>query len=408
MEILGQGARAVEFGIYRDGDNNLDASQGVTLAQALDTSVKDSRIEYTVQDTTSLRQADGDIVQGKLHTDNFTIANGKIGQARVDKAHDMASPTNLAQFVARTLDNAQRSGAKQTWIELTDHGAGDGGGLEADSAHGIMTMPAIADAIAQGVKLHAQEHPEDAGRSVDGVVANQCLMSSLGFADALSHAGVRYLAASPETMVSPGVPSDVADAIAKNPDDPQAMGNALVGDVMREKYGAGGQTWGPAAAFDVLDVDRGGMQAVETSVKTLNDDIASRKADKTEIAAIRDDAKANTGMVRFHDATSDMPWHADRPAIALYNTMASDGRLDPSLRAAAQQAAKAVGNIVVAHAESKHFAPFDGSSYTDAVGPTTHFPINAAQVDPWAPKVSETHNRFFDETDAAALERVIA
>lgn len=176
-------ARAVEFGIYRDGDNNLDASQGVTLRQALDTSNKDSRVEYTVQDTTSLRHSDGDIVEGKLRTDNFTIGDGKIGQASIDKAHDMASPKNLAQFVARTLDNAQKSGAKQTWIELTDHGAGDGGGLEADSARGIMSMPDIADAIADGVKLHAQEHPEDAGRGVDGVVANQCLMSSLGFAE---------------------------------------------------------------------------------------------------------------------------------------------------------------------------------------------------------------------------------
>jgi hypothetical protein len=36
--------RAVEFGIYRDGDNNLDESQGVTLRQALQTSAKNSRI----------------------------------------------------------------------------------------------------------------------------------------------------------------------------------------------------------------------------------------------------------------------------------------------------------------------------------------------------------------------------
>ncbi len=403
-----QVARSVEFGIYRDGDNNLDASQALSLRQALDTSSKDSRIEYTIEDTTSLRQSGGDIVEGKLRTDDFTIGDGRIGQASIDKARDMASPKNLAQFVAHTLDNAQKSGAKQTWIELTDHGAGDGGGLEADSAHGIMTMPDIAGAIADGVKLHAQAHPEDAGRGIDGVVANQCLMSSLGFADALSHAGVKYLAASPETMVSPGVPSDVADAIAKNPGDPKAMGNAVIGDVMHQRYGLDGQTWGPAAAFDVLDVSRAKMQGIESSVKALNDAIAEHKDDHGEVAAIRGDAKANDGMVRFHDATPDMPWHADRPAIALYNTIASDGRLDSTLRSAAQQAAKAVREIVVAHGESKHFAPFDGSSYSDAVGPTTHFPINAAQVDPWAPKVSETHNRFFDETDAAAAERVIA
>jgi hypothetical protein len=395
------GQRTVEFGIYRDGDNNLDESQGITLRQALQSSAKDARVEFTVQDTTS-------VGTGVLRTDSFTIADGGVGQASIERPHDMASEKNLAQFVAHTLDNAEKSGAKQTWIELTDHGAGDGGGLEADSAKQIMPMPKIAQAIADGVKLHAQEHPEDADRKVDGVVANQCLMSSLGFADALSHAGVRYLAASPETMVSPGVPSNVADAIAKNPDDPKSMGKALVGDVMRQKYGAGGETWGPAAAFDVLDLDRAKMQNVERSVKTLNDDIAKHAGERSTIAALRDDARSVPGMVRFHEATPDMPWHADRPAIKLYDTIANDSRLDPALRRDAAKAEHAVSDIVIAHKESRRFEPFDGSSYTDAAGPTTHFPVKPGQIDPWAPKVSETRNRFFDETDAASAERVIA
>jgi hypothetical protein len=395
------GQRSVEFGIYRDGDNNLDQTQGITLRQALQTSAKDSRVEFTVQDTTS-------VGTGTLRTDSFTLADGGVAQASIEQPHDMASEKNLAQFVAHTLDNAEKSGAKQTWIELTDHGAGDGGGLEADSAHRIMPMPKIAQAIAEGVKMHAQEHPEDAGRKVDGVVANQCLMASLGFADALSHAGVRYLAASPETMVSPGVPSNVADAIAKNPDDPQAMGNALVGDVMRQKYGAGGDTWGPAAAFDVLDLDRAKMRNVEHSVKTLNDAIAQHRGDAATIDALRHDAKSVRGMVRFHDATPDMPWHADRPAIKLYDTIANDSRLDPALRRDAAQAEKAVSDIVIAHKESRRFEPFNGSAYSDAAGPTTHFPITPGQVDPWAPSVSETNNRFFNETDAASAERVIA
>jgi hypothetical protein len=60
-------------------------------------------------------------------------------------------------------------------------------------------QPDIAKAISDGVALHAKEHPEDAGRNVDGVVANQCLMATMGFADALSHANARFLAASPET-----------------------------------------------------------------------------------------------------------------------------------------------------------------------------------------------------------------
>ncbi len=233
-------------------------------------------------------------------------------------------------------------------------------------------------------------------------------MASLGFADALSHAGVQYLAASPETMVSPGVPSDVADAIAKNASDSHAMGKALVGDVMHQKYGADGQTWGPAAAFDVLDLDSAKMRSVESSVKALNDGIAARKNDRSEVAAIREDAASVQGMVRFSAATPDMPWHADRPAIKLYDTLAGDARLDDGLRKAANAAAKSVGSLVVAHRESREFEPFDGSSYADAAGPTVHFPVSAAQVDPWAPHVTETHNRFYAETDASEAARVIA
>jgi hypothetical protein len=400
MASINNAQRTLEFGIYRDGDNNLDESQGLTLRQALQTSTRDRRIEYTVQDTTSAGT-------GRLRTDSFTIADGGVGEASVEAPHDMASERNLASFVAHVLDNAEKSGAKQTWIELTDHGAGDGGGLEADSAHAIMPMPQIAQAIADGVKLHAQEHPEDAGRNVDGVVANQCLMASLGFADELSHAGVKYLAASPETMVSPGVPSNVADAIAKHK-EPADMASAVVSDVMRQKYGAQGETWGPAAAFDVLDLEPAKMHEVERSVKALNDAIASRKNDRTEIAAIREDARSVEGMVRFPEATPDMPWHADRPAIALYNTIADDARLDTGLRAAARTAANDIGSIVLAHKESRSFEPFHGSDYRDAAGPTVHFPVNAKQIDPWAPHVTETHNRFFSATDAAAAIGVVA
>jgi hypothetical protein len=174
--------RTLEFGIYRDGDNNLDAVQESTLSQALRTSARDSRIEYTVEDTTRLR-ADGDaIVSGDLHTERYTIADGDVAGVRAGPAHDMSDEANLARFVARTLDNAQQSGAKQTWIDLVDHGGGDGGGLETRDGS-VMPMPQIAKAIADGVAIHAREHPEDGDRRVDGVVANQCLMDTMGFAE---------------------------------------------------------------------------------------------------------------------------------------------------------------------------------------------------------------------------------
>jgi hypothetical protein len=192
--------RALEFGIYRDGDNNLDAVQESVLSQALQTSRTDSRIQFTVQDTTGLRVRGDEIAEGKVHTEQYTIQDGNVAGASSGRAHDMSDRSNLAKFVATTLDNAEASGAKQTWIDLVDHGGGDGGGLETHDGS-VMSMPDIARAIADGVALHAKEHPEDAGRTVDGVVANQCLMDTMGFADALSQAGVRYLAASPETMI---------------------------------------------------------------------------------------------------------------------------------------------------------------------------------------------------------------
>ena len=177
-----QPRRTLEFGIYRDGDNNLDAIQESTLSQALHVSRHDSRIEFTVEDTTELR-ADGDAIRsGALHTEQYTIADGDVAHVRLSQAHDMSSEANLARFVAHTLDNAQRSGAKQTWIDLVDHGGGDGGGLETGDGS-VMAMPQIARAIADGVAMHAAAHPDDGNRHIDGIVANQCLMDTMGFAE---------------------------------------------------------------------------------------------------------------------------------------------------------------------------------------------------------------------------------
>ena len=230
----------------------------------------------------------------------------------------------------------------------------------------------------------------------------------LGFADALSHAGVRWLAASPETMVSPGVPSDVAEAIASNLDSPGQMANAIVDDTMRQTYGSGEFSWKPSAAFDVLDLDPKKRAAVERDVKALNDAIAARASDSATIAILREDAGRVHGMVRFPEAKPDMPWHADRPAIALYAKFAEDNRLDPQLRAAAARAEGSVRDLVLAHAESSSFEPFGGADYRDAIGPTVHFPLSKKSIDPWAPRISETQNRFFVETDAAAAEAAAA
>ncbi len=383
--------RATEFGIYRDGDNNLDASQSQVVRDALHVSACDPSVAFTVEDTTS-RGGRG------LHTNDFGIHNGDIDDARIDSAHDMASEKNLAQFVARTLDNAQRDGAQQTWVELVDHGGGDGGGLQTHDGR-VMSMPDMAQAIADGEALHAKTHPEDAARCVDGVIANQCLMDTLGFADALSHAGVKYLAASPETMVSPGVPSKVAHDVAAHESDIPAMARSVVADVMRS---------GSAAAFDVIDLAADKIGAMECGVKALNDAMAATARNPATRAALRDDVKSVDGMVRF-PGSNGLPWHADRPAIATYGAIAGDTRLDGDLRAKARAAEQTVGALVVAHKESRSYEPFGGSDYRDAVGPTVHLPTTQRQIDPWASQgISETDNAFYKETDGRAAAGVLA
>lgn len=394
--------RILEFGIYRDGDNNLDAVQKETLSQALRASQRDPRIEFAVEDTTSRHG-------GMLHTDEYTIADGGIGHVTSGKAHDMSDESNLARFVARTLDDAESSGARQTWIDLVDHGGGDGGGLQTGDGR-CMSMPDIAKAIADGIARHAREHPEDTGRSVDGVVANQCLMDTMGFADALSHANVRFLAASPETMLAPGVPSDVAHAIASHENDAGGMAKAIVHDVMNAKYPTYFGSIRPAAAFDVIDLDPAKIARAGAAIKTLNDDAASAaRGDDDVRAALRQDVRSVDGMVRFPDAPRDMPWHADRPAIAVYDALAGDGRLTAPVRSDARAASDAVRALVLAHRESDRFAPFGGADYSDAAGPTVHLPTTRGQIDPWAKAgISETGNAFYKAVDGDKLTRVLA
>jgi hypothetical protein len=403
--MTGMNITSVQFGLYRDGDNNLDTVQSPVIDQAFDVSEYNTRVAFTVEDTTARRDFTG--AHG-ARTESYGLRNGHVdGNVTIDAPHDPSSRANLAAFVARTLDDAQRNGAKQTWLDLVDHGGGDGGGLQSDTHKAIMSSTDMAGAIADGIAQHAKEHPEDAGRGVDGVVANQCLMSTLAFADALSRDGVKYLAASPETMLAPGVPTDVADDIARNVDDPIAMAKAVVRTTMGAHYGMPGMgSYAPAAAMNVLDLDPKKIATMRDAVKQLNGALtAEAKHGDAGANAILDDAKAVDGMVRFDD--TGLPWHADRPAIALYDTFASDTRLSNDVRTAAATAAKAVSDLVIAHKESNGFGPFDGASYKDAVGPTVHFATSRDQLDPWAPKMSETHTAFYKDVGGRKLDHAL-
>jgi hypothetical protein len=396
---------ALQFGLYRDGDNNLDTVQSPVIDQAFRTSAENPQIAFNIEDTTARRDF---VAEGGKRTETYDLRGGEVdGPVHVDAPHDPSSRANLARFVSHTLDAAERNGAKATWLDLVDHGGGDGGGLQSDTHKAIMSSTDMAGAIADGIAMHAKDHPEDAGRTIDGVVANQCLMSTLGFADALSQDGVKYLAASPETMLAPGTPTSVAEDIASHIDDPDAMAKAIAKDTMHTKYGMPGMgSYTPAAAMDVLDLDATKIGAMRSAVKTLDKTLTTAaKASDDAQAAILDDARSVDGMVRFDDGK--LPWHADRPAIALYDTFAQDTRLSNDVRTAAANASKAVGDIVMAHSESHGFAPFGGADYRDAVGPTVHFATSKGQLDPWAPKVSETHTAFYKEVGAAKLDKAL-
>ncbi len=402
-------SRALEFGLYRDGDNNLDAVQAATIAQAIATSAHDRSIEFTIEDTTA---RDGFEPAHVLRTESYTIADGKIaggGRVTVGPPHDMSTRSDLASFVAHTLDSAEFTKAKETWLDLIDHGGGDGGGMQsAHSATGIMREDDIAGAIADGVALHAKAHPEDAVRGIDGVVANQCLMATVAFASALSHAGVKYLAASPETMLAPGVPSSVAHDIAAHIGDPQAMAKGVVSTTMGASYGPSKRDgFAPAAAFDVLDLAPAKVGAATTDIAALDAALTHAAHARDTRAAIREDARAIDGMVRFPEG-KHLPWRADRPAIALYDTLSQDGRLSGDVRAAAATARDAVASLVLAHRETDDYAPFDDADYSDAFGPTVHFPVAKNQIDTWAPQISETDNAFYKSVGAADLAKVIA
>jgi len=203
-------------------------------------------------------------------------------------------------------------------------------------------------------------------------------------------------------MLAPGVPSaKVADAISAGGDWPRAVVDAT----MRTRYGAAGDTFHPAAAFDVFDLAPAKMAAVRSAVRSFDDAAASLPRGSGQLAALRADLRSVHGMVRF-DRTG-MPWHADRPAEAIYDAVASDERLPTELRTAAHTAAAAVRDIVLAHAEAKAFGPFH-SSYSDAAGPTVHAPTSRANYDAWADQgVSETHNGFYDAVDGRDFARAV-
>jgi hypothetical protein len=207
-------------------------------------------------------------------------------------------------------------------------------------------------------------------------------------------------------MLAPGVPSAAfADALTHG----TKWAQDAVDVTMRARYGSGASAYHPAAAFDVLDLDATKIANVRSTVSAFNAEtstLAHQSGGREQLRQVRSDVKSVRGMVRF-DHSADMPWHADRPAIAVYETMADDLRLPDALRGAAKAAADAVASLVLAHKESADFGPFH-ASYSDAIGPNVHLPITPHSYDAWADQgVVETHNGFFDAVHGRDFARAI-
>jgi hypothetical protein len=396
-------SKPVVFGVYRDGDNNLDAEQARNITDFIKTTARNPELKVVAEDTTALpRSPFGD---GDLRTESSVIQGGAQHVVRVTRPEDMSDRATLAAFVQRTLEAKSSDpafGHADVWLDLVDHGGGDGGGLQSETSGGFMSIEDIGGAIADGRAAFRRAHP-GADDSITGVVANQCLMATLGFADVLSRSGVRYLAASPETMLAPGVPSAaVADALTRGGDWPKNV----VDDTMRQRYGPSGDSYHPAAAFDVFDLAPAKIARAREAVRAFDDAAAKLPRSSDADRSLKADVRSVRGMVRF-DHNADMPWHADRPAEAMYDSIAGDDYLPASLRAAAGAAAAAVRDLVLAHRESAHFGPFN-SSYTDAAGPTVHAPLSRRSFDSWADRgVTETHNNFYDAVDGREFARAV-
>jgi hypothetical protein len=204
-------------------------------------------------------------------------------------------------------------------------------------------------------------------------------------------------------MLAPGVPSAaVADALSRGGDWPDNVVNAT----MRQRYGPPGDSYHPAAAFDVFDLAPQKLARARDAVRAFDDAAAKLPRSSDAVRSLKADIRSVRGMVRF-DHNAGMPWHADRPAEAMYDAVVADDHLPASLRAAAGDAAAAVRDLVLAHRESANFGPFN-ASYADAAGPTVHAPLSRRSFDSWADQgVSETHNAFYDSVDGRDLARAV-
>src|SRR5215470_6579393 len=100
--VSAPGRHPVVFGVYRDGDNNLDQAQERNVTDFVAATARDRSLKVVAEDTTSLPRTP--FGMGELRTESSVIANGEQRVVRVTAPVDMSNRATLASFVERTLE----------------------------------------------------------------------------------------------------------------------------------------------------------------------------------------------------------------------------------------------------------------------------------------------------------------
>ena len=395
--------RTLEFGIYRDGDNNLDAVQEAAVSRRRCASARAMRALSSPWKTRRR------FTEARCTPTSTRSPAARIGHVMRGDAHDMSDESNLARFVARTLDNAEASGRKQTWVDLIDHGGGDGGGLQTSDGH-CMTMPDIAKAISDGVVLHAKAASR---RRRTQRRRRRCQSMPYGYV------GLRRRALARRRDVASRITGNDAGTGRSK----RRRARHRVESTRSECDGSR-----PRRRRDAHEIRcrRFGQLRSGRSIRRARSppekDRARRRRDQT-IQRCRCGPRSRArragrgargrSIGRRHGAFSRRD---ERHAVARRPSghcrlrhHRERRRLERAFVATPRRRATPSAIWCSPIARAARFAAFGGADYSDAVGPTVHAPVKRAQIDPWASAgISETDNAFYRNVDQGKLTHALA
>ena len=384
---------SIEVGYFRDGANNLDGPDSILDGQVQEASQRDPRIRINAEVLT------GVYGHGGLRTYFWKVDHGVVSQVRMEDFHDMAGRSELANFIAATEEDAYLHHRKHVYLFLVDHGAGDAGcnfTQEPDGSIQHTSLDTLRGAINDGNALEKKREPGDINAHIELVEYHECFMATIRDAETLSAAGVRYVLATSESSMAPGVSGYTLLDLAAHANDPQAQGRALVDRVMNTIYEVNEHghliLYHPVANFMMLDLDPKKIGPLKMEERKLNHELMYylsisplfRKDLLEDINSVQGMDRDQSQGAFLAGSQGRSPWRSDRPSVAVYMTIADDPRLPPVVQHDAALLAFLIMSIVIYHAESKN--------YLDAGSPTIHFPTSIPDIDPCAPAIEETDN----------------